>query len=396
MQSTYLGPHGLLSTEVNSDGLVTDDEPLIPDAGDVLPYLCLCDKHDIAISQILRATPYLQNGAYVRDGRIPAFFNHDWLIGLVEVFAFTHDDLVLRLACDAADTLWSRLRFNGVLLNENVNWRSWRSWLLRADPFTGGFIEPLVDLSQFANTDRYLAIAHEMGTTWVRRGAYDNRACFHRLSPFTVFGPPPVTLFKENTNLVFGLLRLWAATFDAEIRAGLERWLLGFEREFFNDGAVPLTNARPPCPANLKAAFASIDVLCDYMEGGIAVEKAHRLACRIADFWLGQQWENGLFPISVGVNQDHLDANTDIVVALSRLAVMSGNRAYREAAERCASSLLRLHASPYGYVLAVNPNNETVDDRIIVKYQALLVKLMLLSSGTWPSDASELRLLRDR
>jgi hypothetical protein len=153
-----------------------------------------------------------------------------------------------------------------------------------------------------------------------------------------------------------------------------------------------------PGPADLKAAFASIELLCDAQVGLPGPVSWLDHACRIADFWMVRQWPNGLFPLSPDAAADHLDANTDMAVALNKLAERTGRGDLRSAARRCTEGLLEQHRRPAGYVLSVDRQGRTVDGRIMIKYQALLLKLALLDERYGPiyQDAARLSLLRDR
>jgi hypothetical protein len=147
---------------------------------------------------------------------------------------------------------------------------------------------------------------------------------------------------------------------------------------------------------HLKAGFAAMDLLCDMHVVGVGRPDTLNLARAIGEFWLSQQWPNGLFPKIPGEASDHLDANTDLSVALHKLAFLTGDTRYRQAAERCRDAILVYHAGPAGYVLSVSREGQVVDARVLVKYQSLLLKLALLDGESPYDDTRVAGLLRDR
>lgn len=400
----YRGADGLLLTALDERGQVLDAEPLIADFGDVLPYLAYFGCADAALDQVRRAQPYLWRGLYRRRGRVQAFFNHDWLVGLIELYRLTGERWLLDLAVTAADALRAHFDARGLLLDEPVRLTAWRSWLRRASPFGGGYIEPLVELAELTGEERFLAHAQRLAAAWLATQPFRAQGVFRR-----VFGLPlagalakraPARLFKDHTNLLYGLLALYEVTGEATLRQAIERWLDAFAAHFWNGGQVFLLvddRLRGYQP-ELKAAFAALDLLCACAHVGIGGPRTLDLARRIADCWLGEQWPSGLFPAAPGARHDHLDANTDMAVALAKLSALTNDRHYWQAADRCAAALLAQHAGPHGYVLAVSPEGAVVDGRVIVKYQALLLKLALLdlAGDHLFDDALPARLLRDR
>jgi hypothetical protein len=400
----YRGADGLLVTALDARGQVLDAEPLIADFGDVLPYLAYFGYVDAALDQVRRARPYLWRGLYRRRGRVQAFFNHDWLIGLIELYRLTGERWLLALATEAADALRAHLDDRGLLRDEPVRWDVWRSWLRRASPFGGGYIEPLVELTALTGAERFLAHAQRLAAAWLATRPFRAQGVFRRVFRLPLVdalaAQAPARLFKDNTNLLYGLLALYEATGDVALRQAIERWLDAFAAHVWNGGQVFLLvddRLRGSQP-ELKAAFAALDLLCACVHGGVDRPRTLALARRIADCWLGEQWPQGLFPVAPGAACDHLDANTDMAVALAKLAVLTGERAYRQAADRCVAALLAQHAGPHGYVLAVGADGAFADGRIIVKYQALLLKLALLdlAGDQLCGAALPARLLRDR
>lgn len=405
----YIDEEGILVTCFDGRGRVIDDEPLIADFGDVLPFLWHFGAHDFVTDQLHRAPRYLDRGLYKQYGRVRLFSNHDWLLGLLTVYRQSRDKRMLALAELGATSIGTRFFRGEVLIDELPGDGTWRSWLQAASPFNGGYMEIWVDLYDLTGRSVYLEWAQRLARGWLatsefhthgifaRKLSARSRICNRLVSPWTTL---KARLFKDNTNLLWGLIALDKATNNPAWRAAIGQWLDGFETLFLNDGNVYLhiDQRWQGYEPSLKAAFSTIELMCDLHLAGIHAQRARELACRVADRWLPQQWENGLFPEQPGGERDHLDANLDLIVALNKLSAITGRGDYLAAANRCATALLALHRTQHGYCLAVNAQGEVVDPRIVVKYQALLMKLALLPSdvASLLNDAPRLELLRDR
>ncbi len=390
-------------------GQVLDAEPIVPDFGDILPYLDHYGYGDFALEQIRLAQGHIKAGLFHRGGRVRLFENHDWLLGVVEMYERTGEHWLLKLAHSGSQSLVDLFVRHMLLIDERPRFGDWRSWLMRSNPFNGGYIELLVDLHRATGDHRYLDWSSFLADGWIKTPYFQSNGLFASTvcvgprvaSPvLSRFALRRVRLFKDNTNMMWGLLAVAQATGERRFTDAIETWLAGFERHFWNRGRVwlwidRLGNGREP---SLKAAFSSMDLLCDLHHAGIGDGRALVLASAIGDYWLGIQWSNGLFPEFPGGSTDHLDANVDMVGALTKLATLSGQTIYREAAVACALQVLEAHDSPAGYTLAVNDDGTVADGRIIVKYQALITKLDLLMGQTGPAlwEQAESRLLRDR
>lgn len=409
LQSLYLGDDGVLATVLASDGEIIDKEPLVADFGDVLPFVLYFGNASFVSRQLRGARKYLDKGLYTRNGRIQLFYNHDWLLGLLDIYRQTGDNEILELAMVGADHVGSAFFHNNLLIDEMPSAKHWRSLLLPASPFNGGYIELWIDLYKHTSEARYLDWSRQLAmglseTPDFKKYSIFTRNFSARSSLLSSLIAPLATLksrlFKDNTNLIWGLLALYRETKDERIRETILQWLAGYEKYFWNHGEVYLmldTKFRGYEPS-LKAAFSSLDLLCDLHINDVAKDRTLQLGSQIADFWLDQQWESGLFPeVPSGVS-DHLDANVDFCVALYKLAALTACERYEDAAKRCSRATLEMHKMDNGYCLSVDQNGVVTDGRIIVKYQGLLTKLAMLpaSARDFFDDEERLELLRDR
>jgi hypothetical protein len=409
---SYIGPQGVLVTAVDSHGRITDGEPLIADFGDALPFLASFGEVEFALEQVERASPWLRGGLYVREGRIRVFFNHDWLLGLLSLYRITANEMPLRLAEDAAASLERGFFRAGFLVDEQPTPFGPRSWLPRSSPFSGGYIELWLELAAATADDHYRRAAVNAADAWVGTQWFERFGLFAtepvaghvRLSALArrLTRRGGANLFKDNTNLVYGLLALLSNECETSTKYihALRRWIDGFERYLWNDGTVhaQVDRSLRASGGDIKSAFSSIDLLCDLAHAGVMADRALRLATRTADRWLALQWDSGLFPVSPGAHHDHLDANVDLSIALMKLAALAGDERYSHASRKCAEAIVNCHERGAGYVLAVDPSGDTVDDTVVVKYQSLLLKLALVPDDPREiyANAGTLDLLRDR
>lgn len=413
----YCGPNGLLVTEIDGlRGEIANATPVIPDFGDVLPFLFRGGLDTFATRQVDLARAYLRGGLY-RDarGRVLLFNNHDWLLGLLDLHAACGAPQLLALAVEGARTILEEHLDGGVLIDEVVSsspvvsLRQLACVLAkRSSPFNVGYVELLLELHERTNDERLLSAAREIVSAYTSRPPFSTDAIFGRI--FSMRSPhldmlwgrvarQYSLLFKDNTNAVWGLLALFNLERTPSVASAIERWIEAFEAFYWNDGDVflSLTRDKVGRDVSLKAAFSSLDLLCDLYISGFR-GRTLDLAAGIADRWLARQWRNGLFPETPDANRSHLDCNTDMTVSLMKLASLTGEHRYAVAAQTCAAATITLHEHEFGFVLAVDQNANIVDHRVIVKYQSLLFKLAMMPAdpNLLFSNNELLHALRDR
>ena len=406
-QSSYL-ENNIIISKINTKGVIIDHEPLIADFGDILPFLNFFGLSQFATTQIQTAKNFLWHGLYKTNNRVNLFNNHDWLLGLLDLYRQQNDVEYLNMAEEAAQTLIKVFFKKGFLLDEPYSIHSFRSFVGRALPFNGGYIELWIELYQYTKKEIYLDAAHKLARTWTntsffkKYGLFERRQSVRSAALSTFINKKTgvrVQLFKDNTNMAWSLLSLYNVSKENYIKESLDKWINGFESLLLNDGQVYLNinGKMQPWDISLKAAFSSIDLFCDIITAkDFNNEKLIKISNTIADYWISLRWNNGLFPENSEADVDHLDANVDMSVALSRLCLLTDNHYYWQVAQQCKESLLKAHVTPYGYCMAVDKNGNIKDDRIIIKYQSLLTKLAFLPEHITNFDEEDLALLRDR
>ncbi|WP_273144019.1 hypothetical protein [Oceanicaulis alexandrii] len=404
-----LRPDGLLGTELDGELNLVNAKPLVCDLGDVLPLLLHFGEEEFCREQIRLAQGFLDGGLYKEDGQIRLFLNHDWLLGLVELGRELEDRAMIDMAIEAVDTFERRFFCDDFLTNLPLQATSPRSWPGPASPFNLGYVELWLALREVTGDDRYLGLCRRLTARWIETADFREHGIFSRLHatrplwlnvPLQALARARAFLFKDNTNAVWSLLDLAKCDPGEPLwEDALAKWLEGFERHFANDGLPWLHLKRDfqGADRSLNGAFAAIDLLTDIHDHTQWAE-AERLARLVADRWLEQRWKNGLFPAAMGQAHNHLDANTDMAVALMKLAGSTGQTRYETAALETRDALLAYHGGPDGFRLAVAEDGRPVSERRIVKYQGLVLKLALLpdSAEALARDEAILRLLRDR
>ena len=396
-------------TAVNVKGQVIDETPIIADFGDILPFLYEEGHHSFVRQQLALAQPYLWRGLYSQNGAVRTFDNHDFLLGLLDLYQLSGDSAFLKGCEQALQTLWRDMRRCDQLIDKRVVNAPY-AWLNRANPYNGGFVEVLVDLYAITGQDSYLAQAVGEAAKWINGRFFQRHHLFRRINfvesellstvAARLASGPLVRLFKDNTNLMFGLVALYTQAPNDELKSAILNWVAGFERYFLSDGAVylHLDNHFQGVDRDIKAAFSALDLLCDIYWFVEPAADILRSARRISDYWLGQQWSSGLFPQQPNGSYDHLDCNTDMSIALCKLSQLTAESSYLEAAYRCCQANLTHHYTDRGFVLSVDREGRIYDERIITKYQGLLLKLALIDWNNLEIYGNErvYNLLKDR
>lgn len=397
---------GMLATTYRGSDCV-DPTPLVADLGDFAAFLVEFGRLEVALEQAERARSFLWRGLFAQNGRVRLFENHDYLLGLIDLYQATRDEDLRSDIDDAIETLVECFEHKGLLVDE-YRPGSRRSPFSFANPFNGGYIEGLIDLYDLTGESRLLDIASRWAHAWISTPYFEEHGLFSRFnSPsFPMVGyfgsrlsrNGPVRLFKDNTNMVWALAALQRAKPDPMVYCALSRFLDGFEKHLWNGGRVRQAVEDDGSVFRLIPAAFSLDLLCDLAEMKVEPRRTRQLAQAIADEILQRQWPSGAFPVADDQARDHLDVSTDVAVALWKLWELTDEPRYAEAAHRSWCSVQETHWTDDGLVLSVDPAGDPVDDRIIVKYQSLALKSAVLwrSRGRIYGDRALWSVLRDR
>lgn len=410
LKTSYIGSHGVLATQIDgSTGKVINDTPVIADFGDILPFAAVLGEETFVRAQLNAAQPFLRDGLYAEHGVIQGFFNHDYLLGLIDLATVLNDEDLLISAENAAEALNQHLLRNGYLLRQSPS----RPILDRTSPFNGGFIELYVDLAERTGRLAWIDVAQAQAERWIANRFFQRHGLFRRIefaAPSLVTdvigrfaNDPLVRLMKDNSNLVSGLVALYRARPSKDLKLAILHWLSGLRHWMITDGDTVMMHLSREFKAydpDLRAANAVIELLLDIYQHVEQDQDWLVLARKIAERWLGSRWENGVLPLIIGGPTDHLDANLDFAIALFNLSEVTGETRWELEGEQIITALIDLHQQPYGYAVAINQDGSIYDTRVIVKYQGLLLKLTLIDRLRYSGDQDDQKqaraMLRDR
>lgn len=383
--------NNLWRIEFDINGECINNNPALPDFGDISPFLIMFNQKEIVKEQFNAAKKFISNGLYTGHGYGGLFYNHDWLLGLIDAFRQTNDVDYLNTAIDAVNTIVKKYYYKGHLLDYPISFKSLDAFLGKVNPYNTGYIELFLELYDITSDKMYYELSQKLLRTWskdkffIKHGLFSYIHCSRSKvinSLLNLNSSLKLRLFKSNTNLVYSLLSMYEKDNSTEWKQMLQLWLNGFERYFFNEGKVKmfLLKSFKSHTSDLKAGFSSFDVLCDYCYNDINRDKAFYMAEKIYRYWSSIEWENGLWPITESRNENHLDANVDFAVALTKFYAITKNEEYWNKFLKARESIRKFHKSNYGYVNSINSFGEIVDTNIKTKYQSLIIKLDLFPS----------------
>jgi hypothetical protein len=378
-----------------------DPEPLVADLGDTAPFLAALGFRAQALELARCAASHLTRGLYRRGERAYLFDNHDLLLGWLELYEQTGERWLLEHCVAALATVKRECEVRGRLVDWAEPGR--RAW--RASSFNAGFIEVAVDLYAATREPVYLEWAGAWAARLLRARSFQRHGLWSRFDTprFEAIGAVlgrvsrqgPRRMFKDNTNCVWALLSLFLKSKQPEISAALNKFVSVLAELVQEHGQVPQYPGRA-VRFDLAANVFVADLLADIAHF-MGHEPALELACKVVDVIELRRWQNGLLPRGAGQPGDHLDIMTDFGVALCKLDALRPGNGFFDLAEHGWRSTWKLHQSENGLVLSVDSGGRVVDDRIIVKYQFLATKALLITERARVYDDPRLwRLLRDR
>lgn len=394
------------------------NEPDIPELGDYIPFLYYFEEEEWVRDQVAQSGPELRRPA-------PPFLREDTMVGLLEYHRLSGDEDAIDLTTEYFDYLFDNYVHDGAIqtpyirrlenelgyASKHLSKKSLRivarltkslvtpfSHLnvppYQALPRNGVFIEMLVDAYEATGDEAHLDRARTLADTWLETDEFRSYGLFPTPHPI-YWRSNYVLLFKGNTGVINGLLALFEATGNDRYSSAVETWVNAVQkycvketvhgRYRFDTGKTDL--------AELRFTFPFIDALC-YAAYATGNENYLNIAKPIADFWLDRQGDTGLFPLYPDGNNSHLDVMTDFCVALWRLAELTGENRYRDAAQRGLSGLFEHHRFP----LFVDINTgEVTDCTLVPRFATLMAKAVILCDvDTIYGDRENFKLLRDR
>jgi len=385
--------------------------PKVEDLGDYIPFLAYFGEIEFCEEHISKCSKEIFNSSLPTQ-------REDTLLGLLEFCRWTRNEISLSLAMSYVNFLFSNYCFKGQIVIpadryiEHVfnihRMKTTRNKMLKIGlkflhsllrtrasiPRNGIFIELLVDMYDLTRDKKYLFMAEDFASVWLRNKFFQKFGLFpsFRLNPFE---SKYVVLAKDNAAILNGLTALYATTLKNIYKDSILKWFEAVHARCFDKsvyGRYCFGNEKRE-QLSLMYAFAVVDALCD----AFFVLRESRLlsfAEEIAKFWIDLQSKIGLFPMTEQSHISHQDYTNDFSISLWRLYELTGKNHYLESSERAMEGLFKFHA----FNLKVDYQfGGIVDASIIPKYVFLMSKpIILLEEKAIYKNKKIFKLLRDR
>lgn len=405
---------------ISGEHLINDN--ILDDLGDYLPFIAYLSYKDFCEGQLEGLYKKLESGDLKFEETsygfpiVPAFKYSDLLLGVTEYISLTDEEtysyVLNNILEQFLDRFYTKGRINSFYI-PHLN-----RTLPIYDTVDSMFIELFSDIYELNSEYKFLEMAVDLKDELNENSFYQKYNLFPRYYPYTLGNTikilPPINkktrwadFMKSNTSAIYSLLRHYELTEDETSKNMVENWFTGYNTYFkINDSSLPaktvkIKDGRQTVvdPPNLLSGFSAIDLLCDctyVLDDNRFLAEAEK----VGEIWLKEQSnETGLFPMYPSKKESHLDSETDMAIALNKLYELTGKNKFKKSADAVLEGIIKHHKEDHGYPLSVDiMSGETQDSRVIVKYQALLLKLFILytSDKTIYWEGGLKRLLRDR
>lgn len=392
LKTEFLLPDGAFFLERIDRQVVA--KHIYPDLGDFVPFFLYFSERDFVARQIDLFQQSLVNGVMISEfpsfklsGLVKSYEYTDLLLGLLDWDNYEHSAASRQLLLSLANSSVQIFKLDSRISSFYHQPSDLSLPLL--DTRDGTLIELFCDLNQVTGDKKYLSMAENIFIQLTTLPFYQQYRLMPTFSAPTWFRLATGVLWKEQrfteatickntTNSLFGFLAL-AQTGSTAADEAIKQTVAAL-RDFINEiGGLPMKfcPGQSLGPANLTASFPLVDFLCDYYYYRRQPADL-KLACQLADFWLSQQGQTGLFPVVAGSRESFFDSETDMTVALNKLWEISGNQKYKLAADRCLAGILKYHGQA-DYSLSVDIHTGEVINRAQrTKFLALFLKLLIL------------------
>ena len=404
--------NGNLIRSFNSNLDPVDNCPVIEDFGDIYPYLALYGNNDTCKNEILEVlnSSKIYNNLYIeKNGLLNLFHNHDWLFTFSEMYSVTNDDFYLKnLKKSLLEIQRLTTASNFVILDyykvRRQNTINRKLLFKSANPFNMGFYEIFFEYMTLSGDYCFLDFLEKTVKSTLNLYVTKKNHLFSRnftsksslINEFLLFfSSYQARLFKDNTNAIFGLLSLKSFERFDFLKLVIENWYNAMCSNFLIDDGRVYNYSNDNSSDNLKSSFSLIDVLLELKEI-IGLDKLSNSINNIIKYQLSSKLANGLFPESKSSRAAHLDANVDFCVSLYKSSIFLNNKKYYNEFISLKKSILDAFKTENGFVLYVDGSNRIIDDRIIVKYQSLILKLTLIPNTFKKISQFNYDLLKDR
>ncbi len=410
VKTHYLNSNGILVGGLDSlSGKVLDPRPIHEDLGDTVPFLIYFGEEELAKTQVeaawnrlLSDNWHFANPRRTRQWLLDAYDWSDLLWGMISWAEYTQEGSD-RARVDRMLENWQKLfvlpwgRATG--LSTSLGGMPLPISSLQS---VGMFPEILVRWCELTGKNEYLDLAREIVEQWAEDPFFKENGLFPKASLRAALGCSvssfvqplaqpfisqlsTIRLFKDNTNLIASIMAVYRLTQNPKLEEVVQHWIQGFSTNLLTDAGELRVEWSPK--SNLSKiysifSFQIIDLLCD----GYTLFKDQTmlaLARKIANYWVEIQGETGLFPCNLSPKHGlekvtFSDGETDMSVALLKLAELTGENRYYTVASNCIEGIRKYHYQRFGIADAVNSDTgEVVRSLSKTKFYILSLKVWI-------------------
>ncbi len=220
---------------------------------------------------------------------------------------------------------------------------------LRYKPQVSGvFIEELTNFYEISRKDAYLEAAKRMAKAWLNTKTFMRHGLFaDQVYPLTNREVSTARISKENTNMIYGLIRLYEISGEEWVKGGILKCLKALElyrdaqkvyQKVFDTKLDRIVDGNVSITHNHMVLGALIDAYLVLKD-----RKYLKSAEESADFWIRTQSKNGLF-LGCEKGQEkwnycNIDSHSDFIVILSRLYGLTKRERYMRSIKKAAYAL---------------------------------------------------------
>jgi len=392
-----------------------NENPLYHDIGDIIPFINFYEAgKDFSRKQIEQTVDKINDiWLYKRNENFIFLSDQiDLILGFIEYYRQTKESRILRYFEKIMKSISTYFIINNKIygvydlrkksVNKNVSY------------YGAVIIEYFVDLYEFTLDEKALAIATKLSLQIVSNkyfkkygllGDYNNFKYLIRNFRTNIWNKQ----VSKSTNFIIGIIAVYEKYNNEILYESLDNYFNLLNKDLMKDGLFlsgnNLKNGKI-VKTNLFTSFEAIDMLC-YMFFVTKNIKFLEYAKNIANPWIENQPDSGVFPYYFDENISWLDADVDFSISLLRIYELSGDNKYKIAADKCYSGLVK-HNLPYSSInvktkeRVKNLNYGSIHDPDMYladeKYLALFLKLPIyFSSDKRIYEVDGLfKLLRDR
>gem|GEM_PF-6120802 len=211
-----------------------------------------------------------------------------------------------------------------------------RGFMFFRPQVSGILMEELANLYDISREEKHLDGAMRIARGWCSTKSFRKHSLFpDKILPIFNREGGTATISKMNTNMLYGLIRLYEVSKSSEIKSMALKSLGGIGRYRKDDGTYmrgfdlrkgTICDRESTVIENHMATGAMLDAYEAFKDRAFLEAAEHW-----AEKWMGTQSPMGFFP-RMGRKRNHcdIDSHADIIVVMSRLRMLTNRRKYTD------------------------------------------------------------------